>query len=170
MYRLGIFTGRDLKSKNLEFLTEHFGKTGAFYYDVVRGIDLSPVKPDRIPKSLSAEHTFSENISSEVFMTEHLENIATSVEARLKEKELMGKTVTLKIKYSDFSIQTRSKTISGFIFKKNAILEVAKELLYQDHLKNSVRLLGIAVSNLNTEEEKNEEDQKEIYVQLKLDF
>lgn len=170
MYRLGIFTGRDLKSKSLEFLTEHFGKTGAFYYDVVRGIDLSPVKPDRIPKSLSAEHTFSENISSEVFMTEHLENIATSVEARLKEKELMGKTVTLKIKYSDFSIQTRSKTISGFIFKKNAILEVAKELLYQDHLKNSVRLLGIAVSNLNTEEEKNEEDQKEIYVQLKLDF
>lgn len=73
MYQLGIFTGLDLKGKSLEFLIQHFGKSGTLYYDVVRGIHHSEVKPNRVPKTVGAERTFSENLSSEVFMLERLE-------------------------------------------------------------------------------------------------
>ncbi|WBL25828.1 DNA polymerase IV [Zunongwangia sp. HGR-M22] len=171
MYRLGIFTGKDLKSKSEEYLAEHFGKHGSYYYNVVRGIHLSEVKPNRMRKSLGAERTFSENISSEIFMLEKLNSIAEEIEKRLKKSKVAGKTVTLKIKYSDFSLQTRSKTISYFISSKDLILELAKELLYQEKMKDSVRLLGISLSNLNTDKpSKKEEEQKEIIVQLKFDF
>lgn len=168
MYRLGIFTGRDLKSKSIDFLTEHFGKSGAHYFDIVRGVDLSPVRPHRTPKSLSSEHTFAENISSEIFMLERLEGIAESVEKRLKQNHLKGKTITLKIKYSDFTLQTRSKTIDRDIYLKEHILILAKELLYQEKMRNSVRLLGLSVSNFDLKEDQEEE--KEIYLQLKFDF
>lgn len=170
MYRLGIFTGKDLKDKSEEFLTEHFGKSGAHFYNVVRGIHLSEVKPHRIRKSLGAERTFNENISSEIFMIERLENIAEEIERRLKKSKVAGKTITLKIKYSDFTLQTRSKTFSYYISSKELILEIAKELLYQEKMKNSVRLLGISLSNLNTDKGEKEEEKKEISVQLKFKF
>lgn len=169
MYHLGIFTGKDLKQKSVEFLRENFGKSGDYYYHVVRGIHNSEVKPDRIPKSVGAERTFDENLSSEVFMLQRLENIATELEKRLKKSKISGKTVTLKIKYSDFTLQTRSKTLPYYIADKSLILETTKELLYQEKLENSVRLLGISLSNLNTE--KNEPlEQKVLTVQLKFDL
>ena len=164
MYQLGIFTGLELKSKSLEFLSSHFGKSGTFYYHVVRGIHNSEVKPDRITKSVAAEHTFDTNLSSEIFMLEQLEKIATSLERRLKKQNIAGKTVTLKIKYSDFSQQTRSKTVPYFIADKGLILENVKELLYQERMKDSVRLLGISLSNLNTEQKKT------VVVQLQFAF
>jgi DNA polymerase-4 len=164
MYQLGIFTGLELKTKSLEFLSSHFGKSGAFYYHVVRGIHNSEVKPDRITKSVAAEHTFDTNLSSEIFMLEQLEKIATSLERRLKKQNIAGKTVTLKIKYSDFSQQTRSKTVPYFIADKGLILENVKELLYQERMKDSVRLLGISLSNLNTEQKKT------VVVQLQFAF
>jgi len=170
MYRLGIFSGKDLKLKSEEYLTEHFGKSGKHFYNVVRGIHLSEVKPHRIRKSLGAERTFNENISSEIFMLERLENIAEEIERRLTRSKVAGKTITLKIKYSDFTQQTRSKTISYFISSKELILELAKELLYQEKMKNSVRLLGISLSNLNTEKDNPEGEPKEIFVQLKFKF
>ncbi len=164
MYQLGIFTGLELKSKSLEFLSTHFGKSGTFYYHVVRGIHNSEVKSDRITKSVAAEHTFDTNLSSEIFMLEQLEKIATSLERRLKKQNIAGKTVTLKIKYSDFSQQTRSKTVPYFIADKGLILENVKELLYQERMKDSVRLLGISLSNLNTEQKKT------VVVQLQFAF
>ena len=172
MYRLGIFTGKDLKSKSEEYLADHFGKHGPYYYNLVRGIHESEVKPNRMRKSLGAERTFSENISSEVFMLEKLTNIAEEIERRLQKSKVAGKTVTLKIKYSDFTLQTRSKTISYFISSKDLILEMAKDLLYQEKMKDSVRLLGISLSNLNTDKPsvKEKEEKKEVIVQLKFDF
>jgi DNA polymerase IV len=164
MYQLGIFTGLDLKSKSEEFLEKHFGKSGLFYYQVVRGEHHSEVKSDRIAKSVAAEHTFNENLSSEIFMLEKLEVIANELERRLKKHKISGKTVTLKIKYSDFSQQTRSKTLPYFISDKSLLLETAKELLFQERMKDSVRLLGISLNNLNTEIKKS------IVVQLKFDF
>lgn len=164
MYQLGIFTGLELKSKTLEFLEKHFGKSGSFYYNVVRGIHNSEVKSERITKSVAAEHTFDVNLSSEIFMLEKLEQIANSLDKRLKKYHIAGKTVTLKIKYSDFSQQTRSKTLPYFISDKGLILETVKELLYQDRMKDSVRLLGISLSNLNTEQKKT------VVVQLKFEF
>lgn len=166
MYRLGIFTGKDLKEKSIEYLSEHFGKSGPFYYYVVRGIHNSEVKPDRIVKSVGTEHTFDENLVSEVFMEEKLEAIANELERRLRKKKIAGKTVTLKIKYSDFTVQTRSKTLPYFISDKSLITESVKELLYQEKPKESVRLLGISLSNLNTEAG----EKKAVAVQLKFDF
>lgn len=164
MYQLGIFTGLDLRNKELEFLEKHFGKSGNFYYNVVRGIHNSEVKSERIAKSVAAEHTFNENLTSEIFMEEKLIAIAQQLEKRLQRHKLAGKTITLKIKYSDFTQQTRSKTLPYFIADKALLLETAKELLYQDRLRESVRLLGISVTNLNTE------IKKAFVVQLKFDF
>ena len=169
MYQKGIFTGRDLKAKSIEYLDTHFGKSGRYYYFVVRGIHNSEVKPNRIRKSLAAERTFSENLSSEIFMLEKLKHIAEEVSRRLNKSKVAGKTVTLKIKYSDFTLQTRSKTLPYYINDKDIILDTAKDLLYQERLNNSVRLLGISMSNLNTETKKKPE-QKSVSVQLKFGF
>ena len=173
MYLKGIFTGKDLKSKTLEYLDKNFGKSGRYYYNVVRGIHNSEVKPNRIRKSLAAERTFSENLSSEIFMLEKLEHIAEEVAKRLNKSKVAGKTVTLKIKYSDFTLQTRSKTLPYYVSEKAIILETAKDLLYQEKLSNSVRLLGISLSNLNTEQNKSralEAKKKSVSVQLKFEF
>jgi DNA polymerase-4 len=164
MYQHGIFTGKELKLKSVEYLEQHFGKSGASYFSIVRGIHNSEVKPNRIAKSVAAEHTFDENLTSEIFMLERLERIANELERRLKKQAISGKTITLKIKYSDFTMQTRSKTLPYFIADKGLLLETAKELLYQERMKNSVRLLGISLSNLNTE------IKKVVVFQLKFDF
>ncbi len=164
MYQLGIFTGKDLKSKSATFLEENFSKSGLSYYYIVRGIHNSEVKPNRITKSVAAEHTFIENLTSEIFMEKKLQRIAAELENRLKKHNISGKTVTLKIKYSNFTTQTRSKTLPYFIADKGLILETATELLYQERLKESVRLLGISLNNLNTEVKKT------VAVQLRFEF
>ncbi len=173
MYQLGIFTGKDLKTKPEAYLEEHFGKSGGYYYDIVRGIHNSEVKPNRIRKSLAAERTFNENLSSEIFMSEKLDKIAQEVARRLQKSKVAGKTITLKIKYSDFTLQTRSKTLPYFLSDKDIILETAKDLLYQEKLSNSVRLLGISISNLNTENTQLKAKviiEKSVSVQLKFEF
>ena len=171
MYLKGIYTGKDLKGKSIAYLEEHFGKSGASYYYIVRGIHTSKVKPYRTQKSIAAERTFYNNISSEIYMLEKLQHIAEELEKRLKRNNIAGKTVTLKIKYSDFTLQTRSKTIPYFISDKSMILETAKELLFQEKPKNSVRLLGISLGNLNTSEKKTKQKkEQQISVQLKFDF
>ncbi|CAM1341611.1 DNA polymerase IV [Tenacibaculum amylolyticum] len=164
MYNLGIFTGLDLKQKTLEELTRLFGKSGGFYYNIVRGIHHSKVKPDRVRKSIAAERTFNENLSSEIYMLDKLEHIAEELEKRMKHSKAKGKTVTLKIKYSDFTQQTRSKTVHKYVQRKEEFFPIIKELLLQDTLKNSVRLLGISLSNLNTEKK------DPVWIQLEFDF
>jgi DNA polymerase IV len=164
MYQHGIFTGKDLKTKTREYLEQHFGKSGGFYYNIVRGIHNSEVKPNRVSKSVAAEHTFNENLTSEIFMLERLDRIAAELEKRLKKYNISGKTITLKIKYSDFTTQTRSKTLPYFISDKGLLFETAKELLYQERMKESVRLLGISLNNLNTEVKKT------VVVQLRFEF
>ena len=169
MYELGIFTGLDLKQKSESFLETHFGKSGAYYYNVVRGIHNSSVKPNRVRKSLAAERTFSNNLSSELFIIYKLDQIAQEVSKRLQHLQIAGKTITLKIKYSDFKLQTRSKTFTYYISSKDVILEHTKELLFQERLQNSVRLVGISISNLNSEV-KTQIISEDISVQLKFEF
>lgn len=165
MYRKGWYTGADLRNQSLSNLEKHFGKSGQFYFDVVRGIHLSPVRPQRKPKSVGAERTFDKNISSEIFMVSRLEDIAIALDKRLLKTKISGKTITLKIKYSDFVTQTRSKTVPYYTADIAVILEVAKELLFQEKLKNSVRLLGISLSNF-----KKPSTKKKVEAQLKLGF
>jgi len=87
MYAMGIYTGKELKTKSVEFLTEHFGKSGTHYYHIVRGIHNSPVTPKRIRKSLGAERTFNKNIASEIYMIARLENIAEELQKRLQRNQ-----------------------------------------------------------------------------------
>ncbi len=166
MYRLGIFTGADLKSKSIAFLEQHFKSAAQHYYSIVRGIHNSPVKPFRTRKSVGAEHTYLENLTSEVFMLEKLQQLSREIEGRLQKNQVKGRTVTLKIKYSDFSQTTRSKTLDTFVSTHQQIYKVIKELLYQQKVSNSVRLLGISINNLDNEEPKNLKQ----YIQLKLEL
>jgi DNA polymerase-4 len=171
MYQLGIYTGADLKKVSLEQLEAYFGKSGSYYYQAVRGIHTRPVQPQRTPKSLGAERTFDTNLSSEVFLEEKLEQIAQALIKRMGRKKQAGKTITLKIKYSDFTMQTRSKTLPYFVSDKSVILDQAKDLLYQDRLKDSVRLIGISLSNLKGERNSSTtSDQEKLDVQLSFDF
>ncbi|TPV34825.1 DNA polymerase IV [Paucihalobacter ruber] len=149
MYQMGIFTGVDLKNQSLATLEDHFGKSGVRFYELSRGIDHNPVIPDRIRKSLAAEHTFENNLASEIYMLEQLKGITTEVSKRLKNQNTAGKTITLKIKYSDFNIQTRSKTLDDYTLNYDVIYQTVKTLLLSNELNNSVRLLGISISNLN---------------------
>ena len=165
MYRKGWYTGADLRNQSLSTLEKHFGKSGQFFYNVVRGIHQSPVRPQRKPKSVGAERTFDENISSEVFMVSRLEDIASALGHRLLKTKVSGKTITLKIKYSDFVSQTRSKTVPYYTADIAVILETAKELLFQEKLKNSVRLLGISLSNF-----KEPSTKKKVEAQLRMAF
>ena len=165
MYRQGIYTGADLKARTQEDLTSRFGKSGQYYHNVVRGIHTSEVKPVRIAKSVGAERTFTKNLSSEIYMEERLEDIVKALQKRMGKKKVAGKTVTLKIKYSDFVIQTRSKTLPFYISDASLILEEAKKLLFQEKLQDSVRLLGISLSNFKVAKK-----QEPIEEQLKLRF
>ena len=165
MYRQGIYTGADLKARTEEELMSKFGKSGQYYYNVVRGIHTSSVEPVRIAKSVGAERTFTKNISSEIYMEKRLEEIVKALENRIGKKKVAGKTVTLKIKYSNFVIKTRSKTLPLYISDSSLILEEAKKLLFQETLQDSVRLLGISLSNF-----KSEKKQEPIEEQLKLIF
>ena len=166
MYRLGIYTGKDLKTWPLDELSEIFGKAGANYFNVVRGVHSSPVKPSRLAKSVGVEQTFVRNLSSEIYLEQRLADIVKALENRLANKSTSGKTITLKIKYEDFVVQTRSKTLQFYICDGSLILEEAKKLLYQEELINSVRLLGISLSNFKTENKK----QEPIEEQLKIQF
>ncbi|MCH2033764.1 MAG: DNA polymerase IV [Tenacibaculum sp.] len=164
MHNHGIFNGADLKKRSLEDLVSLFGKSGTHYYNIVRGIHNSEVKPDRVRKSIAAERTFNENLSSEIFMLKKLEFIAEELERRMTRSQTKGKTVTLKIKYSDFTQQTRSKTVERYLQKKEDFYPLIKDLLMQERLKNSVRLLGISLSNLDTEKK------DPVWIQLRFEF
>ena len=152
MSGLGIHTGKELKQFSLQYLTRKFGKSGIHYYNIVRGIHLSAVQPDRIRKSLSAENTFSNDLSSTEDLLSALKPITDELIRRIKKSGIKGRTITLKIKFSDFTQQTRSKTQEQYPDEEN-IWQIAKELLLQEPFENSIRLLGLGISNLNSVEE-----------------
>jgi len=166
MYALGIFTGKDLREKSLPFLQSHFGNSGLYYYEIARGIHRSPVNPVRIAKSIGVEQTFEHDEQHQTHLLTPLDALSKELEQRLKKRNLSGRTITLKIKYSDFTTQTRSKTLAKFVSDQNTLFRIGEELLFQENLKNSVRLLGLSVSNLNVWEKQNQPK----YIQLKFEF
>jgi DNA polymerase IV len=153
MKELGIHNGFDLKQYSLQFLTKRFGKSGLHFFNIVRGIHLSEVQPNRLRKSLSAENTFETDLSKEEQWIHALEDIFEELKRRISRSGVKGRTVTLKIKYHDFTVQTRSKTFEQYP-EEQKIWETVMELLNQEELKSPVRLFGIGISNLNVEEER----------------
>ncbi len=107
------------------------------------------------------------------FLEEKIKAVAEELDKRIKRHKVSGKTITLKIKYSDFVIQTRSKTLPFFIADKSMIIEYGKQLLYQEKLQNSVRLIGLTISNLNNQKKTSTikaEEKNVLEVQLELPF
>ena len=152
MQKIGIHNGADLKQFSLQFLTKKFGKSGLHYFNIVRGIHLSEVQPHRLRKSLSAENTFEKDLVLLEEMEQSLNSIYEELIRRLEKTGVKGRTVTLKIKYADFTQQTRSKTLEQYV-ETNHIWDLAKELLNQEEIPKPVRLLGLGLSNLNITEE-----------------
>ncbi len=152
MQNLGIHTGKDLKEFSLQFLTKKFGKSGLHYFNIVRGIHLSEVQPHRVRKSLSAENTFEKDLITLAEMEKSLHPIFEEVIRRIEKSGIKGRTVTLKLKYADFTLQTRSKTLEQYP-DADQIWQVGIELLRQEEIPKPVRLLGLGLSNLNIIEE-----------------
>ncbi len=148
MHRLGISNGLDLKSKSLFELTKHFGKQGAYFYNVARAIDNREVKAERVRKSVGAENTFEHDIQKKEEMLEQLKKISGKLFERIERSNYYGRTVTIKIKFSDFKQITRSKTynilINSYDLLWNAVTQIFNNI---DFNNSKVRLLGISVSN-----------------------
>ncbi len=148
MNDMGIFNGAGLRSFSKENLKKNFGKQGLQYFNIVRSIQDSPVNPNRIRKSIGAERTFTHDIKSEAFMLGKLDEIADELERRLIKSGNKGKTVTVKIKYSDFTQHTRSRSVDHYLQYKGNIFPIIEELIYQKKMEKPVRLLGISITNL----------------------
>ena len=167
MKNFGIYTGLDLKRIPLQDLKSKFGKSGEHFYNIVRNINNSPVQPNRIRKSVGVEQTFFKDIESESFILDKLNDIADELEHRLIKSNNKGKTITIKLKYSDFKQHTRSKTVNKYMQSKEDFFPIIQELLYHQELTNSVRLLGISITNL---ESNNIASQNQLSMQLKFNF
>jgi len=148
MNGMGLRTGADLKKLTENELVRHFGKGGHFYYQIVRGIDNRMVEPNRETKSVGAEDTFSSDLTDLEDMYLELDKIAKTVTERLQRHGLSGRTITVKIKYSDFRTITRSRSFIERVDEKDIITATARQLLKASESQGKkVRLLGITVSN-----------------------
>lgn len=160
MKKMNINLCSDLKKFSRVKLVNLFGKTGGYYFDIVHGDYESRVKPDRTRKSVGAENTFREDLTTDEEMLAEIEHITKSVAKRLDRVNRRGKTITLKIKYHDFESRTRSKTVEHFIGSEEEVLAVAKELYYTpERPPKPVRLLGVSVSNLNIDPDEKKSSQ-----------
>lgn len=158
---LGIRTGKDLKGRSLKELIKHFGKVGSYYYNIVRGIDDREVITERIRKSLGHERTFAKDISDVNVMVEILTKLASKISRQMNEKKFKAKTLTLKIKFANFDLVSRSKTLDIPFDQEKVIKHLGRKMLLKTlGPKCKIRLLGLSVSNLYWEGDNN--DQQEI--------
>jgi len=149
----GIYTGADLKKMSQQELVRQFGKSGSYYYNIVRGHDDRPVMPSRERKSLGAENTFFTDYTEPEDLKAQLLKIEDEVWRRLQRSQTYGRTLTLKIKFDDFEQITRSRTRFELYRTKESIHEVAIELLMNEApFVKGIRLLGLTISNFPHEE------------------
>src|SRR3954464_929500 len=152
MERLGILTGADLREWSLPALEMQFGSSGRWYWRICRGIDEREVKPDRPYKSVSAERTFDEDLRDSERLAAELERIAGYAWDRVKRAEVIGRTVTLKVKYGDFTLITRSKSFARPVPDLESFTAAGQALLAALHpLSKGIRLLGLGLHNLSEE-------------------
>jgi DNA polymerase-4 len=146
MNGLGIFTGMDMRNQTLEFMTANFGKAGTYYYWISRGIDNRPVRADRTRKSVGAESTFSLDLADYEALAAELQPLIEKVWRHCETTGTRGRTATLKVKFSDFELITRSRSVP-VIGTSSDLSSLALGLLQQlMPPKKSIRLLGISVS------------------------
>ena len=167
MARLGISTGADLAAKDLAWLRAHFGSMADYLYRAARGIDLRPVRANRIRKSVGGERTFSDDISSGPALRETLENIIEIVWESIERTQARGRTITLKMKYIDFQIMTRAKSLPQPVSDKAEFARIARTLLDEVlPLPQPIRLMGLTLSNLERRDKAEERPRDDAQLSL----
>ena len=153
MHRLGIHTGYDLRKADRLSLIRNFGKSGLFFYDIVRGIDNRPVEVSQERKSIGTEYTFEKDLVTAFEIVAELYKIEKELMNRIEEAGTTGRTLTLKVKFSDFRQITRSKTLTDYIRNFNSLHKEVTDIRKKLDLGGTrIRLLGVTVSNLETDE------------------
>ena len=160
MARLGIETGADLAAKDAEWLRAHFGSFGEYLYRAARGIDLRPVRASRARKSIGGERTFHEDIQDPDELRATLDRIVDIVWERIDGKQARGRTVTLKLKYIDFQIATRARSLAQAVGDKAEFAAIGHAILEENlPLPMPIRLMGLTLSNLDRDGD-GEEDRR----------
>lgn len=154
MNALGIFTGLHLRNQTLEFLSANFGKAGSYYYWISRGVDERPVRANRIRKSIGAENTFSSDLTEREAMIAELAPLIEKVWRYCESTGDRGRTVTLKVKFSDFETITRSRSVTSAVTNHHDLSRLTIGLLESAMpFPKAVRLLGVSLSSLQAEPE-----------------
>lgn len=150
MQKLGIHTGADLYRLELKDLVHHFGKVGLFFYNIIRGTDPREVVCSWDPKSISCENTFEEDIGDIRELISQLDEITDRLASRMRQKGIKGRSLTLKIKYASFEINTRSFPLPELTFDKHIIMDCAQKLLVANWRESDkIRLLGVGIGKLD---------------------
>lgn len=167
MARLGIATGADLAARDIVFLRQHFGNQADYLFRAARGIDLRPVRAHRERKSVGGERTFSEDISSGPALRETLDNIIDIVWETIERSGARGRTVTLKMKYTNFQNVTRARTLDRPVADKREFAGIARSLLDELlPLPLPIRLMGLTLSKLEADERKDERPRDDAQLSL----
>jgi DNA polymerase-4 len=160
MNSLGLYTGLDMRYQTLEFMQANFGKAGAYYYWVSRGVDDREVRANRIRKSIGAENTFARDLTKFDAMVAELQPLIDKVWRHCDDKGSRGRTVTLKVKFADFELITRSRTLPASIESRLDLESVTLDLLrLASPLGTAVRLLGVSVSGFVGDDESDHSKQ-----------
>ena len=171
MHKMGIYNGYDLKQHALHELVRRFGKVGRFYYNIVRGIDERAVQSHSVRKSISTEETFNTDLGTTEEMLEQIALLADDLQRSIERADNPGRTLTLKVRYADFRIVTRSKTMDHDIRTAAEMVQLAAPLLADtEALERKVRLLGVGLSNLRREREEQQREPIGPGEQLMLEF
>jgi DNA polymerase-4 len=164
MKRLGIHTGADLKAQSLDFLEQYFGKSGPYYFAIARGEDERRVVPDRPRKSVGSETTFAQDLGKLAEIVDGVKSVLDDVWGYCERTGMAGRTVTVKIKYADFQIVTRSRTLPAPVASREELERTSVELVHTVFpLEKKVRLLGVSMSNI---EERHEAPQPQLTLEL----
>ncbi len=164
MNGLGIYTGRDLRAQTLPYLQKYFGKSGSYYYSIARGVDDRPVRADRVRKSVGAENTFAHDLVALDAMREALQPIIDKVWRYCEGSGIRGRTLTLKVKYADFELITRSRSTPKPINSRLDVEQISIDLLTRLFpIQKGVRLLGVSLSALGADQP---EDSSQMYLAL----
>jgi DNA polymerase-4 len=153
MHKLGIHNGADLKTWDLTSLVRNFGKVGMFYYKIVRGDDDREVDTNQERKSVGTELTFDKDLTTKFEIIAELYKIERELMKRLGESDTTGRTITLKVKFSDFRQITRSKTLQNYITDFETLHREVSEIRKSLKLEGCrIRLMGVSISNLETDD------------------
>jgi DNA polymerase-4 len=157
MNSLGLYTGLDMRRQSLEFMRANFGKAGAYYYWISRGVDNREVRANRVRKSVGAESTFASDLAELEPMLSELQPLIDKVWRHCQDKGTRGRTVTLKVKFADFEIISRSQSMPDFVSDREELERVSVGLLRNLlPVPKAVRLLGVSLSSLQEDVELDE--------------